>query len=1427
MKLALPALEEGKGNYHEWSLRMEVHLMEKGLEMYVSDDDPSTKTEYTREDDRKARALILKHVDFHHLVQVKDERTAQAVWQKLKQLHTDNAQARISQLLYMFVRRQCGEELDDIEQHIAEQRRTHAQLNSTGVRVEYQGKSMMGSLFLATLPATLDQWRAGYQSHREDFAFEEVTRALVEELHTRRYAAGRRGDVDSSSAIAAAARERQGKRGTKKAGKAGACFVCGKVGHFKNECPDRKEKEIAGKGKKPTGNASFQQSDGEDEVAGMAFACDASEDDDADDEVVSERVLAADAAVAPAERDWWWDSGASRHYCGNRSAFTDYQAYDPPKRVTIANGTVLPVRGRGTVVLRVAAGNQRWRRLRLADVAYVPEFTSNLLSLGTLAKRGLHWESATGGARILDAKGQVAALATMMSNNTYRLSVCPPAEQIACVAHDSAASSADTTASQRSVLDVWHARMGHLHQRALQQLLTSGIAEDVRESTKSVSMELAHCESCVGAKHHRTAVPKTSHGRSNRVLGRVHMDLSGPFAPSHSGKRYMLLISDDCTNHDWVALLAKKSEAFAAFQRYVLMAEAQHSCKIARLRSDNGGEFMSREFGEWLALRGIQRERTTAGNPHQNGVAERAMRTLLEMALSMVLAAGLPKSFWGLAVQAAVYIRNRCPTRKLPSGTPYEAWYGVKPRIGHIRPFGCLAYSLIPKEKRTKFSGKAVPGIFVGYAADSSAYLLWQDGRLQESRDVRFAEHTMGSAALAGKSRAGEGSSGDALRSPATNMYDVLRFDADDDSDGEEDSEDDVAQQQQPVPAPAVAQAPAAPAPAALAPAVPAVPGPASAPRGPRGRGGKGPGSRGGKGAYILKQLQPHNQPGNRELVMQSLSSPSSGLPSESAMMAMAATEMDDDPRTLKEALSRPDAAEWKAAADAEMNALAKAGTYTLTELPTGRQAIGCKFVFKKKTGKDGELLKYKARLVARGDSQREGIDYEETFSPVVRRESFRFALAYAAQHGLKTRHFDITAAYLYGDLDEEIYMRQAEGYAKPGEEHLVWRLNKGLYGLRQAGRAWNAKIDQLLKKHGFEPLDSDHCLYVKVSKGSRVILALYVDDMVVGASTDAAMADVRALLSSAFALQDLGEASYVLGMEIRRDLHARTLRISQATYAEALLRKWQMADCKPVSTPAETDIHKRFEQAEAKADQKTDQEVDQKVDHKEIRKYQALIGGLLYLVTGTRPDLAFAVQKLAQYASKPNESCWDAVKRVLRYVRGTTDFGITYTGSGGQHQPAPLSGYCDADWAEDRRDRRSVSGYVFKLVGGAISWKSQKQRTVALSSTEAEYMATTQAVKEAMWWRALLEGVGYDVSDPTEIRSDNQGSIALARNPVHHQRTKHIDVQYHFNRQAVAEGLVRLTFVGTEEQAADVMTKALPRVKHQRALEQLGVRGN
>jgi hypothetical protein len=329
---------------------------------------------------------------------------------------------------------------------------------------------------------------------------------------------------------------------------------------------------------------------------------------------------------------------------------------------------------------------------------------------------------------------------------------------------------------------------------------------------------------------------------------------------------------------------------------------------------------------------------------------------------------------------------------------------------------------------------------------------------------------------------------------------------------------------------------------------------------------------------------------------------------------------------------------------------------------------------------------------------------------------------------------------------------------------------------------------------------------------------------MVVGAGTDAAMAQVRALLSSAFVLQDLGEASYVLGMEIRRDLRAQTLRISQSTYAGALLRKWQMADCKPVSTPAETDIHKRLEEASSTEEADGKDERKSEVDPKEVRKYQALIGGLLYLATGTRPDLAFAVQKLAQYASKPNAACWDAAMRVLRYVRGTMDFGITYTGTGSQHEPAPLIGYCDADWGEDRQDRRSVSGYVFKLVGGVVSWKSQKQRTVALSSVEAEYMATTQAVKEALWWRSVLGGVGYDVSEPIEIRSDSQGSLALAKNPVHHQRTKHIDVQYHFNRQAVAQRKVQLGFVGTEEQAADVMTKALPRVKHQRALEQLGM---
>jgi hypothetical protein len=407
----------------------------------------------------------------------------------------------------------------------------------------------------------------------------------------------------------------------------------------------------------------------------------------------------------------------------------------------------------------------------------------------------------------------------------------------------------------------------------------------------------------------------------------------------------------------------------------------------------------------------------------------------------------------------------------------------------------------------------------------------------------------------------------------------------------------------------------------------------------------------------------------------------------------------------------------------------------------------------------------------------------------------------------------DVKSAYLNAPLTEEIYMRLPQGLAEAGQGGMVCKLKKSIYGLKQAGREWNKHIDAALKSLHFKPLYSDGCIYVYQRDDVIIISSLYVDDLLLCSNNLIRLGILKQELEDKFEMEDLGEAHFVLGIEIRRDRKARTLSILQAGYVQEVLDRFQMSDCRPIATPM--DSHQKLMVA-------TDENA---LDAAATKNYQAQVGALMYAMQGTRPDLSYAVTALSQFCSRPSTIHAQAVKRVFRYLRGTIQHGITYRGSGPMTTGPTLIGYCDSDWAEDRNDRRSITGYVFLLSNAAVSWKSRKQDTVALSSVEAEYMAAAEGVREALWWREFLRGVGYTTPVATTIFSDSQGSIAMSLNAVHHQRTKHIDIRHHFLREHVRDQAVSLQYVSTTQMAADILTKALVQAKHGVTKELVGMR--
>lgn len=538
-----------------------------------------------------------------------------------------------------------------------------------------------------------------------------------------------------------------------------------------------------------------------------------------------------------------------------------------------------------------------------------------------------------------------------------------------------------------------------------------------------------------------------------------------------------------------------------------------------------------------------------------------------------------------------------------------------------------------------------------------------------------------------------------------------------------------------------------------------------------------------------------------------------------SAGFALAGSEVSlhNEPLTYLDAISRPDGQAWLDSMREEFKSLVEAGTFELVVLPEGANLVTCRWVFKLKLNADGTVDRHKSRLVARGFTQRYGIDYDLTFAPVVKLQSIRMLLSIAAALDWEIHQMDVTTAFLNGDLDHVIYMAQPEGFVDQKNKDKVWLLKKSLYGLKQAGRSWNLKIHKVLTKLGFSRLECDHCVY-HFSNGSTVIwLCLYVDDVLLFSNNTLPLTACKRRLCAEFKMKDLGEAKFVLGIQIFRDRPNRKISINQASYIRSILAKFRQESAKPTMTPLDAGV--QLSKIDLPAAFSAEQRAMTKVP------YLQAVGALMFLMLGTRPDIAFSITKLSQFSHNPGFVHWKAVQRVLRYLGATINLSITYSGTTHLSQPSlSLVGYCDADWGSARDDRKSISGYVICANNGAVFWQARKQPTVAQSSVEAEYVAMSQATKDVLWWSYLIGGLGLSFPSPFNIYSDSQGAIALVEQPSMHDKAKHIDIRHHFMRELHERRIVDYLFIGTDAMPADLLTKALPREAHWRLLGKFGL---
>lgn len=524
----------------------------------------------------------------------------------------------------------------------------------------------------------------------------------------------------------------------------------------------------------------------------------------------------------------------------------------------------------------------------------------------------------------------------------------------------------------------------------------------------------------------------------------------------------------------------------------------------------------------------------------------------------------------------------------------------------------------------------------------------------------------------------------------------------------------------------------------------------------------------------------------------------------EEAAVNLSAT-VEEEPTSYEEAINSPEGVEWRRAMEEEMSSLHVNGTWTLEKPPHGTKLLPVKWVYKKKRGADGQVLRYKGRLVVKGFAQRKGIDYNEVFAPVAKYSTMRALLAKAAAEGLHLHQLDVKTAFLNGDLEEDIWMQQPPGFS--GGEGLACHLKKSLYGLKQAPRAWNSCLLKELEALGYRAVDADACLFVKETEKDTVWLLVYVDDILLAAKHLATIVAEKAALAGVFDIHDMGKVCRHLGMDITRDLEAGTLTLSQKRMAVEVVAKYGLSDANGRVLPLQTST--KLEPAKPG---------EPLLDTSKYA-YAEAIGSLMYLVVCTRPDLAQAVGALARHVNKPTWQHWLCLKGVLRYLAGTLDLGITYSKS----KPV-LEAYCDADYAGDVDSRKSTSGFVFLMHGGAMSWGSHLQTVVAASTTEAEFIAAASATKEALWLHSLLKALGRPVAT-IDIKCDNQGAIKVMKHPIASKRTKHIDVAYKFACFYVRRGDVAFQYCATAVMVADIMTKPLPQAKFEFCRSNMGMR--